>query len=81
MNAANQIIKGPTLSAANLPVIPKQTGIGDNDTRDSINVQENSTRRSSQGGFSIKRPKLGEPDFDYSYLNMNLRYLFLIQTS
>lgn len=74
INAANQIVRGTTNSNANLPVVAKQNAIGGsvNDTRDTINVQEPS-RRSSQGGFSIKRPKLGEPDFDYSSLNLNLR--------
>ena len=40
-------------------------------TKDSINAQDVSRR--SSAGFSIKRPKIGEPDFDYSSLNLNLR--------
>jgi hypothetical protein len=69
--AGNQIVKGNGASSNNLPVVAKQNG-SVNDTRDTINNQENS-RRNSQGAFSVKRPKMGEPDFDFSSLNLNLR--------
>lgn len=73
-NAGTQIVRGNGGSNANLPTVGKQNGgVGSvNDTKDSINNQEVS-RRSSHGGFNVKRPKLGEPDFDYSSLNLNLR--------
>lgn len=73
-------MKGPTTSVANLPTLNKQnngTGGSVNDTKDTINVQEVS-RRGSQGAFSVKRPKLGEADFDYSTMNTNLRYIRII---
>ena len=73
-------MRGAGNSTANLPVVSKQNGGGGNgsinDTRDSIKEQETS-RRSSHGGFAVKRPKLGEPDFDYSSLNMNLRWVIV----
>lgn len=72
--AGNQIVRGPNPSSSNLPVVGKtgSTGGSVNDTKDTINVNEPS-RRSSQGGFSVKRPKMGDPDFDFSSLNLNLR--------
>lgn len=39
--------------------------IAQSDTKDT------ESRRGS--GFSVKRPKLGDPDFDFSALNLNLR--------
>ena len=71
--AGNQIVNGNAESSSNMLVLAKQNNNGStNDTKDTINVQETS-RRSSQGAFSVKRPKLGEPDFDYYNLNLNLR--------
>lgn len=75
VNAGNQIVRGNSGSNTNLPTVGKQQngGVGSvNDTKDSINNQEVS-RRSSHGGFNVRKPNLGEPDFDYSSLNMNLR--------
>lgn len=75
-SAGNQIVRGSAsngVSAANLPALAKQSaGNSANDnTRDTINPQEIS-RRSSQG-FNTRQAKLGDPDFDYSGLNLNLR--------
>ena len=71
--AGNQIVKGPTISSTNLPAVAKQNGYGGsaNETKDTINGQETSRRGS--GGFSVKRPKMVDPDFDFSSLNLNLR--------
>ncbi len=81
MAAGNQIARGSigNGAVANLPpVLAKQNstiGVSPNDnTRDTINTQDGMSRRSSQG-FSVKKPKLGEPDFDYSSLNLNLKYV------
>ncbi len=70
--AGNQIVKGNEASLVNLPMVGKPNAVSVNDTRDTINGQENS-RRNSQGAFTVKRPKMGEPDFDFSSLNLNLR--------
>ena len=43
-------------------------------TKDTIAIPENSRRSSGSGAFSVKRAKMGDPDFDYSALNTNLRY-------
>ena len=81
VTAANQIVRGGNsgglgggFSSNNLPTLAKQnTLVGSaNETKDSINAGQENTRRSSQG-FAIKRPKMGDLDFDYNTLNMNLR--------
>jgi hypothetical protein len=77
LSAGNQIVKSTfdQPSSVNLPVLAKQNTGGlsnpNDNTKDTIALQENSRR--SSGAFSVKRAKMGEPDFDYSNLNTNLR--------
>ena len=82
ISAANQILRpgissaGGGVSGSNLPLLAKQNNLigSANETKDSITGgQEVVSRRSSQN-FAIRKPKLGDGDFDYSSLNLNLRY-------
>lgn len=64
-------------AASNLPMLAKQntaTLSANDNTKDTIAIPENSRRSSGSGAFSVKRAKMGDPDFDYSALNTNLRY-------
>lgn len=71
ISAATTLVRPPSSSAANLPNLNKQSNMSVNDTKDTLDIRDGS-RRSSQG-FMVKRPKMGDADFDYSNLNVNLR--------
>lgn len=76
LTAGAQIVKNSTAASAgtlaSLPALGKQTVGSVNETKDTIDNVKEVSRRSSNG-FSVRKPKMGEADFDYSSLNMNLR--------